>query len=839
MDGLADYDVVQLTRLFLGRDPGSEAEVASRVGAPLLPLLREFTASAEFRLKLQAPIEALRLPDVAAMQIPAGATAGWAATALPMDDAARPHVAAQRSWAGLYAALFGQETFRREVEGVNPRAGAAAFGDACRALADALEGRSLAGGVEAFGREEVRGWIVDRARLDEGVEVELLVGGRPAARTSTRLFRRDLQDAMGGPGRYGFAFLAGEDGAPAGFGDALEVRDVRSGVVIAAARLDAAPDPGPIARFRADVSRAEAALASLSRRAAELGAAATFPLSEYGAWAQAYGVETFRAERARAEAALGWAETPRLGLLVGPAAAPLDHLPLLAALERQEVAGWSALLLAPPADAVRTQALVDGLPPSVQARCRVLATPLGLDGIGRVELAELDGGHVLLLDGGDSLASDALFRLGSALRGPAPPHLAYGDDDRFEADGRDGLLRSQPRLRGAFDPDLLLQTDALGPVLCIRRQELETALRLTEIVAPDRITHLAGVLSHLRDGDALSDRLRAQLAADVSAHLQRTGSAAEVELAPDPLGADRRGAVRIRRRAPAHATATVIIPTRDRLDLLAPCLASLERHRADNVVRMEVVVVDNGSREPAVLEHLARAERQGSARVVRSDAPFNFAALNNLAARTSGADLLVMLNNDVEVLTAGWLDALAAHAMRSEVGAVGARLVYGDLTIQHAGVVTGGVHELTAHEGVGVPAADGGYMGRHALTRRVAAVTGACLATRREVWERLGGLDAARFAVDGNDVDYCLRVGAAGLAVLYTPDCTLFHHESKSRGFNVRSEEARRRGEEETARLKARWGGLLMRDPWYPDVFDRGARPLQRLGPPPSRRDGP
>ena len=224
--------------------------------------------------------------------------------------------------------------------------------------------------------------------------------------------------------------------------------------------------------------------------------------------------------------------------------------------------------------------------------------------------------------------------------------------------------------------------------------------------------------------------------------------------------------------------------------------------------------------------------RRAGLRVLRSEAPFNFATLNNLAARTATTDLLVLLNNDVEVMTPGWLDALARHALRPEVGAVGARLVYEDLTLQHAGVVLGGVHELTAHEGVGAALTDGGYLQRHARTRRVSAVTGACLATRRDVWEQVGGLDAARFAVDGNDVDYCLRVQAAGLAVVYTPDATLFHHESKSRGFNAKTEASRRRGEVEVGRLRDRWGARLKHDPWYHPVFDRSAKPFQRLGPP-------
>ena len=861
MDAAADPDIVQLHRLMLGRDPGSEAELAARRGRTLLSLLSEFAGSSEFRLGLQAPLTAHRLPGVTVLRGPAGPTAAWAAEALPLEASARAHLPAVRTWPDLYRALFADPAFRREIEGVNVQAGSPAFAAACAGVAAALGGRALVGGVDAFGREETRGWAYERDRLDEPVVVRLRADGRVVGETATRLFRRDLQDRVGGAGRYGFAFLAG-DVDPFPRDAALEVVDARSGVGIAAARLDGPPDPGAGRRFVDDLEQARAALGRLDRHAAGLEAAATFPLSEYGAWARAYGVETFRAERARADAARGWSESPRIGLLIGPVRRALDHLPLLQALAAQEIPGWSAVLLAPPGEAEAVGALIAGADPVVRARCAV--SPADDDDAGRAAaLAALDGDHVLLLEGGDTLAPSALFAFGRALRADPAPRLLYTDDDRFET-GLDGaLLRSAPRLRGAFDPDLLLQIDALGPVLCVRRRELERALaaggslgpdrrhdlalRLLEEMGPEAVAHVPGVLAHLRAAEpapaARADAERGRRLADVAAHLARTRSDVTVEIAPDPLHAPDRGALRLRRPAPAGATATVIVPTRDRLDLLGPCLASLERNRADNVTRMDVVVVDNGGEEADALEHLARGEATGAWSVIRSSAPFNFAALNNLAARRSAGDVLVMLNNDVEVLTPGWLDALAAHALRPEVGAVGARLVYADLTIQHAGVVTGGVHELTAHEGVGDPASDGGYMGRHALTRRVSAVTGACLATRRSVWERLGGLDAARFAVDGNDVDYCLRAQDAGLAVIYTPDATLFHHESKSRGFNVRSEASRLRGEAETARLRARWGPRLARDPYYPGVFDRGARPFQRLGPPPARgcdgRPGP
>lgn len=858
---LADYDLVQMHRIFLGRDAASEADLAGRRGRSLAEVLRELAGSGEFRLNVQAPLAQGRLPAVPARLLPAAGAAAWAATALPVAYAARAGLSAARTWPDLYARLFGDREFAREIEGFNPAAASDAFAQACAELAGRLGGRALAGSVDSWGREETLGWALDRLDPETPTALELWCEGRRAGGTATRLFRRDLQDALGGPGRYGFSFSAAEGSAPAlPFGAEVEVRDARSGVVIASSRLEGAPEAGAIDAFRRDVEQAAIALSWLGRRAGELAAAAVFPLAEYDGWARAYDVETPRAERERARAAQTLAAGATITVLVSPAERALDHQPLLGALERQELPGWDAVLAAPPDQTDALASLAAALAPGVRERVRVVGCS---DGDLAPLLGQGRGDHVLLLEGGDTLAPDALFRLRRALEAVPAPALVFGDDDVF-AEPAWGVepIRSAPRLRTAFDPELPLQTaEALGPVVLVRRRELELALAAGGSLALERRHDLqlrvleaggaavhAGVrLASLRAGGP-ADRLRLRdgedarrvLLSDVDAHLRRLGSAAVAGPSDDPLRPEApRPLLRIAHPLPQGASATVIIPTRDRWDLLGPCLDGLERDRRVNATSMDVVVVDNGSQDARCLAELAAREADGRIRLLRSDAPFNFAALINLAAETSRADLLVMLNNDVEVLTPGWLDALARHALRPEVGAVGARLVYGDLTIQHAGVVTGGVHALTEHEGVGEPAAGGGYLLRHATTRRVAAVTGACLATRTEVWRRLGGLDAARFAVDGNDIDYAMRVWEAGLAVIYTPDATLFHHESKSRGFNARSQAARVRGEAEAERLRARWGERLAHDPWYPPAFDRAARPFQRLGPPlrqPGRR---
>ena len=858
MTALADYDIVQLHRLMLGRDPG-EADIAGRRGQTLIQLLTEFAGSTEVRLNLQGAVQQGRLPAGPAWRAPVGATSGWAAVALPLEDGARPSVAAARNWSELHARLFADAAFAREIEGFNPGLAAPAFTARLAAAAAALDGRALAAEVELFGREHTRGWAADLAATGERITVDLLADGEPIARSEASLFRRDVQDALGGDGRCGFV-LEVEGGAERlATATTLAVRDARSGLILAAERLTAAPKPGAVERLLDEVAEARRALAWLERRARDLSAAAVFPVEEYGRWALAYGVETPHAEHVRATRAARLAVRPGFSILVSPADHPLDHAPLLGALARQGWEAWEAVICATPARREETASLIAALEPSTRGRCRIVEVEAADEEAALTRaLGEAAFERIVLLAGGDTLAVDALHRFATALQTSPGPILVYGDDDRFILrEGRPAF--TGPRLRGAFDPDLLLQDDATGPVFALDRAALLTALaagarlaverrrdlvlRVLERTGPAGLRHIPGVVAHLREGGPaarLADlgaeaETRARHGRETQAHILRVGLAAAVSTpARDRLGAPLGSGVTVRPPLPAGVTATIMIPTRDRLDLLKPCLAGLEAHRGDNRTAMEVVVIDNASAEPDTLDFLRREEAAGRIVLLTSDAPFNFAALNNLAARRATADVLVMLNNDIEVLAPDWLDALVRHAMRPEIGAVGARLLYGDGTVQHAGVVTGGHDAFTAHEGVGAQGADPGYLFRHLRTRRVAAVTGACLATRRELWERLGGLDAARFAVDGNDMDYCLRLRAAGLAVLYAPDCTLFHHESKSRGFNAKSEAARARGEAEAARLRERWGAELAADPWYPPAFDRGAPPFQRLGPPPS-----
>ena len=221
-------------------------------------------------------------------------------------------------------------------------------------------------------------------------------------------------------------------------------------------------------------------------------------------------------------------------------------------------------------------------------------------------------------------------------------------------------------------------------------------------------------------------------------------------------------------------------------------------------------------------------------RVLRRPGPFNFAALNNAAAAEARGKVLLLLNNDIEVLHPDWLREMVSHAVRPGVGAVGARLLYPDGTLQHGGILLGPEGAAT-HVGRGAARDAPGYLGQLACTRDLSAVTAACLAMSRDVWGAVGGMDE-RLAVTWNDVDLCLRVRAAGLRVIWTPHAVLLHREGVTRGLEARDTARQERFREEQALVRATWGDAVERDPFLnPNLVATEAGPLALARPRRSR----
>jgi len=243
--------------------------------------------------------------------------------------------------------------------------------------------------------------------------------------------------------------------------------------------------------------------------------------------------------------------------------------------------------------------------------------------------------------------------------------------------------------------------------------------------------------------------------------------------------------------------------------LLKPCVNSILSRTT--YANFDILIVDNGSDDRDTIDYLHTLERTGAATILRDDRPFNFSAQMNNAVKHARGEIICLLNNDIEVIAADWLSEMVSHAVRPEIGAVGARLWYPNFTLQHGGVVLG-IGGVAGHAHKRLPKGHPGHAHRAVLIQNFSAVTAACMVLRKAVYQEVGGFDEA-LAVAFNDVDFCLRVRANGYRILWTPYAELMHHESATRGNE--NKERRSRFSREVALMKSRWGELLLCDPAY------------------------
>ena len=379
---------------------------------------------------------------------------------------------------------------------------------------------------------------------------------------------------------------------------------------------------------------------------------------------------------------------------------------------------------------------------------------------------------------GDVWAPDTVTLLMAAL---TPSGVVYADEDELLADGR----FVTPRLKPDFSPEFLLSSSYVGRPLAMGAEvadrlprlqavdsaalEHECALAATEVA--DVVTHIPEVLCHRSDEP---NQLDGPTSIDhVQAALLRRREEAVVVPGRSP------GAYRIARTAKAETPVSILIPFRDEPRLLRTCVDSIFATTGQHT-SIELVLVDNGSTDPETLTLMEHLADRSDVRVLSDPRPFNWAALNNAGAAVARGDVLVCLNNDIEARQFDWLSPLCAQALRPDVAAAGARLLYPDGRLQHCGLVVG-LTGAAGHVLGGLPGNEPGYLRMATAARECSAVTGACLATRRDVFELLNGFDET-LGVDLNDVDYCLRAAAAGLRTVYEPAAELIHHESPSRG---------------------------------------------------------
>jgi GT2 family glycosyltransferase len=437
-------------------------------------------------------------------------------------------------------------------------------------------------------------------------------------------------------------------------------------------------------------------------------------------------------------------------------------------------------------------------------------------------LALATGDYVALLDHDDLITRDALYHVALTLNQHPQTDFIYSDEDKIDEDDQ----RSEPYFKPDWSPDSLLARMYTGHLGVFRRslvnevgrfrvgfegsQDYDLVLRVTE--RTQRIRHIPRVLYHWRihpassaSGTPSKQYAFAAGRRAIEEALVRRGEPGRVETLPQP------GSYLVRYELRMPDKISIIVPTRDHGDDVDRCLASIFAH--PTYPEFEVVLLDNGSSDAASLDTFARwSGAHPNVRILRHDAPFNFAEINNYAARNSDGPYLLFLNNDTEVLTRDWLEAMAEQAQRPSIGAVGAKLLYPNGTIQHAGVIVG-IDGAAGHVLKYADGGSGGYFNILSTVNNYSALTGACLMVRRDVFERAGGFDE-RLAVAFNDVDLCLKIQALGLNNVYLPHVALVHRESSSRGYETgRAKQAR--FSHERGIIRERWHCESRNDPHY------------------------
>ncbi|MEW4571204.1 glycosyltransferase [Tautonia sp. JC769] len=446
----------------------------------------------------------------------------------------------------------------------------------------------------------------------------------------------------------------------------------------------------------------------------------------------------------------------------------------------------------------------------------------------RKAAGQASGDYLVFVNQDVVLQHDALLEFASAIvNAPESPDLVFGDEDRIDADGN----RFHPRFRPSWSPELLLAYQAVGGTLAVRRSVFQAiggirteygqawtydlVLRIAEHT--DRVARVARVVGSVfadqRESepfDPSSVEMIRQSARALADAVGRRGIAARVA---QPAWASRLRVPAFELDFPEHGPGVaIVIPTRDRADLLRRCLESIRARTTYQ--NYEIVVIDNGSQEDETLEYLDRLGP--GCRVIRienDERGFSYARIHNQAIQQLGDsfEFVVLLNNDTEVVRPEWLSQLVGYGQIAGVGAVGGRLLYPDGRLQHAGIVTDLFGGGPGHPFKGLPwwHADGQFLDR--VARNVSAVTAACLLVRRETYLKIGGFDEDRFAVGFNDVDFCLRLSEMGLRCVYAPRAELLHFEGASRGLTLDLDEQQR--------FQERWGRRS--DPYFHPAWSR------------------
>lgn len=542
----------------------------------------------------------------------------------------------------------------------------------------------------------------------------------------------------------------------------------------------------------------------------------------YGPWYEAYRpTESALAAQRRKKFKNSW----KFSIAVPAYETPETFLrEMIGSVQSQTYDNWELCIVnASPENDVMRRVLAEYAQKDARIRVKELAENKGIAGNTNEALAMASGDFVGLLDHDDLLAPNALFEAAKALEQEPSIDVLYTDEDKVDTDGKKHF---KPNLKPDFNLDLLRSNNYICHFFMVRKtlaeqaggfsgeydgaQDYDFILRCTDMAK--NIHHIPEILYHWRTHEASTadnpiSKLYAYEAGKraIEAHLTRRGQAGEVSLKKDL------GFYRVKYPVQGNPLVSVIIPNKDETESLKLCIESLRR--TISWENYEIIIVENNSTGREIFAYYRELAKDARIRIVRWKSAFNYSAINNYGVKYAKGEYLLFLNNDIEALGEGWFTEMLGVCQRSEVGAVGAKLLYPDGTIQHAGTVIG-IGGIAGHMFVNMPGERSGYLHKASLMMDYSAVTAACMMMKRSLFEQLGGFEE-RLSVAFNDVDLCLRANEAGYLVVYDPYACLRHYESKSRGAEDSSEKVRR-FQEEIEFMRTRWEKLLKAgDPYY------------------------
>lgn len=544
----------------------------------------------------------------------------------------------------------------------------------------------------------------------------------------------------------------------------------------------------------------------------------------YAEWLRAHRPTPFELDQQRAAS---FATNPLFSIVVPLYNTPLSFFKdMVASVTTQTYQNWELILVnASPENAELSDAILQAQMEDGRIVVETLAANEGISLNTNAGIRLAKGGFTCFLDHDDLLEPNALFEYAKAINQHPDTDLIYCDEDKLDPSG----TYINPYFKPDFSIDLLRNNNYICHFLSIRKSLLETLppntrdydgaqdynLILHAVEHARRVKHVPKVLYHWRISETSTagnaDDKPYATEAGIKAlkeHFERVGLRATVQKEERPF------TYKVFYDVPQNnPLVSIIIPSKDHIKLLDTCLSSISK--LSTYRNFEIVIVENNSTEKETFEYydtICNRFSEMAIMVVTWEHEFNFSKIVNYGAQYASGEYLILLNNDTEVITPNWIEILLGIASREDVGAVGAKLLYPDDTLQHAGVGFG--DDVAAHYFSNLPRGNHGYYCFDDAQRNVSAVTAACMMTKTSIFNSIGGFNQD-YAVAYNDVDYCLRLRAKGCLITYTPEAELYHYESVSRGFDTDGD-SRVRYIKELARIHLDWASFFAEgDPYF------------------------